>query len=155
MKRRRLQFATFDALIDDIDDLRACGYDRAGNWDLAHVCEHLTRFMRLSLDGFPPDFRFALPLRVIGSTVVKWTTLATGWIPAGVKAPHPSLEVDEDDVRPEATAASHCIATIREVRDHEGPFHPSPLFGRMPPEQWRRVHLIHAAHHLSFLIPRR
>ena len=31
--------------------------------------------------------------------------------------------------------------------------HPSPFFGRLTPDQWRQLHLIHTAHHLSFLVP--
>ena len=31
--------------------------------------------------------------------------------------------------------------------------HPSPLFDRLTGDEWRALHLLHAAHHLRFLIP--
>ena len=152
MKRRPLRLTTIDAAIDEIDRLHACGYERAGAWDLARTCDHLTLAMRMSLDGCPPDTRPFWPLRVLGPTVVKWTVLGTGWMASGVPVPHASLEIA--DPRAERTAVSHCVATLREVRDFDGPFHPNPVMGRLSPQQWRRFHIVHANHHLRFLIPR-
>ena len=44
--------------------------------------------------------------------------------------------------------------TIRRWQGHTGPLHPSPLFGGNNKDNWLKGHLIHCAHHLSFLIPR-
>lgn len=152
-QRRRLRFDSIDQAIDDIDALHTCGYERLGAWDLARTCDHLTTTMRYSLDGFPPDTRPMLALKVLGPTLVKWTVLGVGWMPRGVALPHPSLD-DAQSVRSEQTAVSHCIATLREVRDFDGPFARSPVMGKLSPNQWRRFHLVHAAHHLSLLVPR-
>jgi hypothetical protein len=43
---------------------------------------------------------------------------------------------------------------IGRLKAHTGPMQPSPVFGKLTPEQWREVHLWHCEHHLSFLIPR-
>ena len=152
MNRRRLQLATLDAAAAEIERLRAGRYERVGPWDLARTCDHLTVMMRWSLDGFPPELRFPWPTRALLGPAVRMAIVRMGWMPVGVKAPHPALEVA--DVRPEGTAVAHCVATLREVRDHPGDFHPSPLLGRLTPEQWRRLHVVHAQHHLSFLVPR-
>ncbi|MGB7158710.1 MAG: DUF1569 domain-containing protein [Tepidisphaeraceae bacterium] len=152
MKRRRLRFDSFDALIDEIDRLHACGYERTGAWDLPRACEHLTRVMRSSLEGFG-DMPVPWIVRAFGRFVFKPTILLTGRMPGGFPTAR-AMVAEDDDIRPASAAVSHCIATIREVRDHAGAFHPSPLFGRLSPRQWRRMHLIHAAHHLSFLVPR-
>jgi hypothetical protein len=44
--------------------------------------------------------------------------------------------------------------TIARVVDPAATFYPSPLFGRLSTDQWRRLHRVHAAHHLGFLTPR-
>ena len=153
MNRRRLELNTIDGVIEEIDRLHARGYERAAAWDLARTCDHLTVMMRWSLDGFPPEIRFNPLARALVGPVARFAIVRMGWMPRGIKAPHPALEVA--DVRPEARAVAHCVATLREVRDHDGEFRASPLLGRLTPEQWRRFHLVHAVHHLSFLAPRR
>jgi hypothetical protein len=44
--------------------------------------------------------------------------------------------------------------TIERLRTHQGELHASPFFGYLTPDQWRRLHLIHCAHHLGFLVPK-
>ena len=151
MKPRRLRFNSFDAAMDEIDRLHACGCECLGTWDLAKTCDHLTVTMRMSLDGFPPDTRPFWPLRVLGPTLVKWTVLGLGRMPRGVPLPHPALGVT--DPRAEQTAISHCVATLREVAEAQQ-FKRNPVMGSLSPKQWRRFHLVHTAHHLGLLIPR-
>jgi hypothetical protein len=38
--------------------------------------------------------------------------------------------------------------------NHAGPFRESPLFGMVDKETLVRLHRIHTAHHLSFLVPK-
>ena len=152
MNRRRLELNTLDAVIDEIDRLHACGYERVASWDLARTCDHLTVMMRWSLDGFPREIRFNPVARAVVGPVARFAIVRMGWMPRGIKAPHPALDVTAP--RPEQLAVSHCVATLREVRDHDGEFHASPLLGRLTPQQWRRFHLVHAVHHLSLLVPR-
>ena len=47
------------------------------------------------------------------------------------------------------------VQLLRQFRDHRGPLRPNPLFGELSREQWTQLHLIHAAHHLSFLAGQR
>jgi Protein of unknown function (DUF1569) len=152
MKRRRLRLATIDRAIEEIDRLHSCGYERVGTWDVARTCDHLALTMRMSLDGCPPDMRPFWPLRILGPTVVKWTVLGLGWMARGAPVPHSSLSIA--DPRAEQIAVSHCIATFREVRDFDGEYHPNPVMGKLSPNHWRRFHLVHAAHHLRFLLPK-
>jgi len=46
------------------------------------------------------------------------------------------------------------VASIRRFAEHPGEMQPSPLFGKMTRDQWTDLHLIHASHHLSFLLPK-
>jgi hypothetical protein len=146
--RRTLDFFDFDAVLADVERLRRDGYRRAGTWDLPQACDHLTRFMRGSLEGF--GFQFPLPFRLAGRWLFLGRTLRTRRIPTGVKGPAPLMP--PADVGGDAAVRAFA-ETVARVRDHRGDFHPSPLFGRLTPEQWRQIHLIHAAHHLSFLVP--
>jgi hypothetical protein len=151
MKRRALKFHTIDDAIGDIDELHAGGCERLGAWDLAKTCDHLTVTMRMSLDGYPPEVRFSWPARVLGGTVIKWTLVGLGRMPRGIPLPHASM--NPQDVRAEQTAMTHCIATLREFGERTTDFYANPLMGKLSPQQYRKFHLVHAAHHLSLLLP--
>src|SRR5262249_59941626 len=62
MPRRPLRLADLDAALGDAEQLLAAGYDRAGSWSLAQVCDHLARVLTLSLDGFPSRMPWAVRL---------------------------------------------------------------------------------------------
>ena len=53
--------------------------------------------------------------------------------------------------------AAEAVERLRDVVErfqaHPGPLQPSPMFGPMDRETLTQLHLIHGAHHLSFLIP--
>jgi hypothetical protein len=46
------------------------------------------------------------------------------------------------------------IPLIERFGDHQGGYQPSPLFGAPSREEWSGLRLIHAAHHVSFLVPK-
>lgn len=60
--RRSLDLSDLDAVIRDAESLLANGYDKAGHWDLAQVCGHVTDWMSYPLDGFPTS---PLPIRMM------------------------------------------------------------------------------------------
>lgn len=149
MKRRKLKFTALEQVAVDVDLLHRAGYGRVGNWTLAQVCDHLTKFMVMSLDGFP--VKMPWPIRaVMGPYFLKPLTLWSEWIPAGVQGPAVMMPTAPPG---EAQAVERCKQALLRVQEFAGSFHPSPLFGEMTPGQWRKIHLIHAAHHLSFLLP--
>jgi hypothetical protein len=79
--------------------------------------------------------------------------LRVNFMPRGVEAPafmQPAMVSAED----EHLAIEVNSDTVARVIDPAATFYPSPLFGRLSADQWRRLHRIHAAHHLGFLIPR-
>jgi hypothetical protein len=153
--RRALRFSSLDEVVRDAENLQAKGYDRAGNWDLAQVCTHLTEWMRFPMDGFP---RPPLPVRMalwmmrvtIGKAALR-KTLDSGTMRAG----GPTMPVTVSGPGGDATAA---VAKLKETaarfQAHTGPIHPSPLFGAMDKDTATRLQLVHCAHHLSFLVPK-
>jgi hypothetical protein len=147
MKRRPLRFQTFDEVIADLDRLRSVGYRKAGNWSLGQICNHLAIVFRGSLDGFP-GAKAPWYLRLV-APVATWWTLTFKSMPTGVRIPR-ELEPQAGD---EASEVEEFKRVLRRFEGHKGPLHPSPFGGACDYETWRKIHLIHCAHHLSFLHP--
>ena len=72
-------------------------------------------------------------------------------MPPGFKGPAVFLPGE-----PQADTAS--VAKLQQVVERyqkfAGPLCPSPMAGKLTRDEWTRLHLVHAAHHLSFLRPR-
>jgi hypothetical protein len=153
--RRTLHLDSLDDVRADLDGLLAHGYDRAGNWDLAQTCGHLTEWLRYPMDGYPTPPWFARPvLWLLRHTVIPGQVrkvLATGTLPDGGPTMKQTIPPPGGD---EAQAVAHLKATIDRWQSHTGPLHASPLFGSMSRADWNRLQLIHIRHHLRFLVPK-
>jgi hypothetical protein len=148
MERRQLDFRDFDSVAADIDRLHKNGYDKVGQWELCQTCDHLSTVMRMSMEGFP--FKAAWYIRLLGP-LVKGRFFKTRRMSEGFQAPAVLIPLAAGD---EKAAVGSCKELLRRVQTHSEEFHPNPFFGRLTPDEWRQLHLIHAAHHLSFLIPK-
>ena len=153
--RRDLTFRDLDEVVRDVEHLQAKGYDRAGNWDLAQVCGHLTKWLSYPLDGFPRAGCFVgTMLWLMKITVgkgMKKKILTTGKFKDGGPTMPESVPASGGD---EAAAVAKLKEMVERFKNHMGELHPSPLFGPMSREELTRLHLIHCAHHLSFLTPK-
>jgi hypothetical protein len=146
--RRRLAFADLDGVMPAVDRLLA-GHDTVGTWSLGQICSHLAAAFHLSVDGVPPAAPQAF--RRTAGVAIRWVVLYRGRIPAGVRVPAAGLVPGpQPDARTEADALRRAIGRFRAS---PGPFAEHPLLGRMTAAQWGRFHLIHCAHHLSFVVP--
>jgi hypothetical protein len=143
--RRRLKFSDTDEVAADVQSLRT-GFTQAGNWNLRQTCWHLTRAFRSSMTPRPGK-RSAIK-RPIQWAIVR-VILTTGRLARGVRAPQ--RVVPDSDV-PEA-AIEEFMATLAELKDFSGEFSDHPMLGPLNRNQYMRIHLIHCAHHLSFLTP--
>ena len=47
--RRKTDFTSFDQVLSDIENLSSSSYQKAGNWSLGQVCNHLAGGIDLSL----------------------------------------------------------------------------------------------------------
>jgi hypothetical protein len=148
LKRRRLRLDDWDALAAEVERLHADGYAKAGLWGLGEVCDHLRRVMLGSLEGFQEQEPWFV--RNLAGPVILRVILWTRWMPAGVRAPD---EVAPPRIKDAAESVRAFLEALALVREHAGAFAAHPAFGAISPEQWRRLHLIHCAHHLSFLVP--
>ncbi len=149
MEQRRLDFKDFNAVLAEVDRLHQGGYTKAGQWDLAQVCDHLRYFIEGSLDGF--TFRVPWLFKVLFGNLVLRRILKTRRMKSGITTPQKPLPPAGED---EAAAVSRFKQIVERLKTHTGEFHASPFFGKLTPEQWRDLHQIHCAHHLGFLLPK-
>jgi hypothetical protein len=151
VERRPLDFHSYDELIADIDRLAAEPHRQTGQWDLATMCDHLAKTMNTVSDNrratMPFIVRFLSP--VIGPMMLK-RTLKTRSMPAGFKAPP---EFTPDNNLPVDVAVARLKAAIARAKALSGPVPKHPFFGRITVEQRDGLAFVHAAHHLSFLLP--
>ena len=152
--RRTLSFATLDDVAVDAEHLLAGGYEPAGNWDLPQVCGHVAEWMRYGMDGFPrPPVPVRLLMWVARNTMgpkLFRKYLAEGAMPAGKPTMPQTVPAAGGDA---AAAVAKLRETVEKAKAFPGPPVPSPFFGPMTRDEWVRLNCVHAAHHLSFLVP--
>jgi hypothetical protein len=77
------------------------------------------------------------------------------YMATGMPAGKPTMP---DSVPPPGGDPAAAVARLRDAaarfKAHAGEIVPSPLFGPLTKEEATRLQLVHAAHHLSFLVPR-
>ena len=149
MEQRRLDFKDLGEIHSEVDRLHHCGYDKAGQWDLAQACDHLTYFVNASLDG--ATFRVPWLIKVLFGRLVLRRILKTRRMRSGVQTPQQPLPQPGGD---QAAAVERLRQALERLRTHQGELHASPFFGDLTPQQWRDLHMIHAGHHLGYLIPK-
>lgn len=147
MNTRHLDLRTFDELQTEVMSLISHPYHRAGQWSLGQNCQHIAKMLNQSIDGF--DFQVPWFIRIF-SGWMKNRVLKSRSIPNGIQAPKLFLP---DDQTPDADGVSQLLTAIQRYRHYTGPLQPSPLFGRLSRSEWDQLHLIHASHHLMFILP--
>jgi hypothetical protein len=143
--RRKVQFDSFRSMFADIDRLHRDGYQRAGNWDLGTICCHLADAIERSMDGFLT--RAPLLLRIVSPLILPMV-LKLRRIPSGVNVAKFALPSGEQNATEQIARLRQVVARYVAFKE---PLQPHPMFGRISRSQFDQVHLIHAAHHLSFL----
>jgi len=145
--RRPLEFATLERVMPEVDRL-LLGHATAGNWSLGQICRHLAWALTASVDGFPRQAPW-LFRRTIGRVLLK-RLLKSGRMPEGAPVPGGGVPGPGLDARAEAEALR---AALRFFIGHTGPLHEHPFFGPVTRAGAERIHCIHCAHHLSFVLP--
>jgi hypothetical protein len=153
--RRQLVFGSFHEVVADVESLRAKGYSKAGNWELAQVCRHIAAWMRFAIDGYPTTgcvmgqimwlMRHTMGRRILRSILREGRMRERiPTVPATVPPPGGD----------ESSAVAELKDAVDRFGKHVGEYHPSSFFGRWTREECLKLNLVHAAHHSSYLIPK-
>lgn len=150
-KRRDLSLKSFDEVFADCRRLADVGYHHAGRWNLGQICQHLAAYMNQSIDGFVDAPPFWMPYAKPVVRMLYLPKILRGdSFKINAKAPPstlPSTNAD-DEVR-----MRELEQAIARVQADDVKFVDSPAVGSLSTEEWRKVHLWHCQHHLSFLVP--
>lgn len=150
LRRRPLDFKNTDEVRQEVQRLLNGGYRKAGNWDLAQMCDHLTAVMEGSIDGFRFGDWSWLWRRVLGPVAIRYVLWSRKMM-QGLECPDPSF--CPSGKTPADESVRRFLEVLKRVDEHTGAFKPHPALGKIDGDEWRQIHLIHAAHHFSFLIP--
>jgi hypothetical protein len=152
---RQLTFSHLEQVMPEVDRLARDGYRPLGEWDLAQCCEHLRLWMQYPIDGYPPT---PLPMQMMVA-IMRWTVgrrwlgqiLATRKMRAG--GPTLPVSVPQAGQIDLPAAVDGLRRMIARVQQRPQERYRSPIFGELTHEQFVELHCVHAAHHLSFLVP--
>lgn len=153
-QRRTLRFETIDAALAEADRLVAAEREgrlmRTGNWPLGQMLGHLATWANFAFDGYPPEVRAPLPVRMIlrlmrNGILTKrmMPGIKVGRVPGGTLGLEP-MSVDDGLAR--YRVAMERLRTT-------APTITNPVFGALTHEQWIQLNLRHAELHFSYLHP--
>ena len=153
-KRRTLRFHTIDDALAEAERLvaaeRSGQLDCVGNWKLGQALGHLATWANFAHDGYPPEVRAPLPVRMI-LRLMRGTIINKGMMP-GVrigKLPGGTVGLEPMD----ADEGLRRFRTAMERLRASAPTVANPVFGKLTHEQWIQLNLRHAELHLSFQCP--
>lgn len=155
-QRRSLSLKSFDDLAAELDaieaSLSAGTLTTTGNWTPGENLEHLAKFMRFAIDGFPNSA--PAPVRWLMILFFKKKAVTPGEpIPAGFKLPKAAAALFPVSGTPDREGLELLRAQVERIRSGERFTQPSPIFGKLTHEQWVTIQLKHCDLHLSFLQP--
>lgn len=154
--KRELKFESLDEIVAEATRLRDSGYESKGNWNLSQTCSHLAEWSKFPMDGFPkpPIFLRAIfgTLKMFGFVERMKNDILTNGFKAGT--PTAPQTVPASDAHSDADGVAELAEVLERMKTFDGPLQPSPLFGPMDRDLWQRITLLHAEHHLAFLVPK-
>jgi Protein of unknown function (DUF1569) len=123
--RRQTQFQTFQQVICEMEYLHECCYVQNGNWSLSQICLHLRDSLQFALNGYPSISQASV---------------------------HSRQTCDQDAIKAFAETI-RCYDWLLTTSLCANLTVDTPQYGRINVQQLREFELIHAAHHLGFLVP--
>lgn len=149
MERRKLQLASIADLRRETEAICTRPVRTVGAWTESQIVQHVARLIQFSYDGFP--FRAPWFLRLIARRLLPHF-LERGFKP-GIHLPARARPLLPDETVTLEAAAGQIRAMLERLERGDRITNPSPIFGPLTHEQWVRLHLRHAEHHFSFVIP--
>jgi hypothetical protein len=146
--RREVRFSSFQELLADAERMVAASARPIGNWTSGQIFAHLARSFDSSIDG--SDIKFPWYFRII-ARLMKQRLLSMP-MPPGFTPPGEGAR----KLLPPPTSTEDGLAALRAAvarQESATRFAASPVLGQLTRDEWTRLHLNHAALHMSFLIP--
>jgi hypothetical protein len=147
LERRKLDFHRWSEVLADIDQLHRSGYQRCGNWDLSQILDHVGEGLRTAQKGF--DHQGPWIVRKLFGPLILKRILSQRKMKAGIKVPPWWLPGPAHD---ESKAIHRFKEDVACFEKYSATPKPHPFFGPLTKPQWNDLALIHAGHHLSFLV---
>lgn len=147
--RRTLRFQTLEEMLADVENLAGVPTRTLGNWSFGQILDHVAMWLEFPLDGFPitiPWYIRWLVWPFKGTMIRSAMRPGFNWGEREAKLVTPQREV----------SVGEGLARLRRVIARwrsEQPKYPSPLLGKLTPQQWEQFQLRHAEHHLSYVVP--
>lgn len=146
--RRKLDFASFEEVLTDAQQMSSSPVKALGNWSAGQIYMHLALVYSGSIDGLPMAFpwHFRFMARLFKKKLI------SGTMPPGFKLrPEAAKTMAPGPTSTEEGLAALRAAVSRLQRESHRIKH--PLFGDISREEWDKLHLKHASLHMSFLVP--
>ena len=145
--RRKLNFTSYDELLDCARRLSQSPTRQLGNWSLGQICEHLAAAMDMAIDG--AAFKPSLLARWFGPLLKK--RFLTRGMPSGFQLPSSAVKLLPSN----SESAAGLLALERAIaRLNQEPTRTRhAVFGHLTHEEWDQLQLRHAEMHLSFIEP--
>jgi hypothetical protein len=147
-EHRYFKFNNIHEIMPEVDRLLASGYAPVGKWNLGMVSQHLAQTFQKSIEGF--GVKIPWIIRATIGKIKKKEVFKKEAMEKGIPVPQAFLPQPGLEDRPEAEALR---AAINYYAADTNPRAPHPFFGPLTNAEWEKLHCIHAAHHLGFLIP--
>jgi hypothetical protein len=146
--RRKVEYASLQDVLADAERMASGNPATLGNWSAGQIFAHLARSFNNSIDG--AEYKAPWYFRLLGRILKK--QLLNGPMSPGFKLPAWAA----GSLEPAPTSTEEGLNALRNAvarQERESTRVPDPVFGPMSPEEWRKLHLKHAALHMSFLVP--
>jgi hypothetical protein len=151
VNRRDVHYESLSDFLVDAERQAAGGAHCLGNWSLAQIFDHLSRSLRVAVDG--TDAQFPGPARFLLHLIRK--RFFSRPMKPGFHVPEKLEKVlrPGDGLATERSLQGLRAAVSRFETAAELTVHPA--FGRLTRDEWLQLTLRHAELHMSFVVPER
>ena len=138
------RFASIDAALNTLAQLKTAAPRMTGAWDLAHVLHHAAQSVEYSMAGFPAP-KPAWFRATVGSYAFALFN-SRGAMSHELAEPIPGAPAIVQG-QPLVPAIEHAIAALRAFDAHGGALQPHFAYGSLDKADYARAHLMHLANH--------
>ena len=138
------RFASMDAALKTLEQLKTAAPRMTGAWDLPHVLHHVAQSIEYSMTGFPAS-KPAWFQATLGAYAFALFN-ASGQMTHSLTEPIPGAP-DIAQGQPLAPAVEHLVAALRTFDQYTGPLAPHFAYGALDKPAYTRAHLMHVANH--------